>query len=32
MSTLAALVLISSSALAKDLYAGFINKNVSDRT
>jgi SSS family solute:Na+ symporter len=31
MSTLAALVLISSSALAKDLYAGFINKNVSDR-
>ncbi len=31
MSTLAALVLISSSALAKDLYAGFVNKNVSDR-
>jgi SSS family solute:Na+ symporter/sodium/proline symporter len=31
MSTLAALVLISSSAVAKDLYAGFINKNVSDR-
>jgi SSS family solute:Na+ symporter len=31
MSTLAALVLISSSALTKDLYAGFINKNVSDR-
>ena len=31
MSTLAALVLISSSALAKDLYAGFINKDVSDR-
>jgi len=31
MSTLAALVLISSSAIAKDLYAGFINKNVSDR-
>jgi Na+/pantothenate symporter len=31
MSTLAALVLISSSALAKDLYAGFMNKNVSDR-
>jgi len=30
MSTLAALVLISSSALTKDLYAGFINKNVSD--
>lgn len=32
MSTLAALVLISSSALAKDLYAGFINKNISDRS
>ena len=32
MSTLAALVLISSSALTKDLYAGFINKDVSDRT
>jgi len=32
MSTLAALVLISSSALTKDLYAGFINRNVSDRT
>ena len=32
MSTLAALVLISSSALAKDLYAGFINKDVSDRS
>jgi SSS family solute:Na+ symporter/sodium/proline symporter len=31
MSTLAALVLISSSAVTKDLYAGFINKNVSDR-
>jgi len=31
MSTLAALVLISSSAVAKDLYAGFINPNVSDR-
>lgn len=31
MSTLAALVLISSSSLAKDFYAGFINKNVSDR-
>jgi Na+/pantothenate symporter len=32
MSTLAALVLISSSSLTKDLYAGFINKDVSDRT
>jgi Na+/pantothenate symporter len=32
MSTLAALVLISSSSIAKDLYAGFVNKNVSDRT
>jgi len=32
MSTLAALVLISSSALAKDLYAGFINPKVSDRS
>ncbi|MCP4153000.1 MAG: sodium:solute symporter family protein [bacterium] len=31
MSTLAALVLISSSAIAKDFYAGFINKNVSDK-
>jgi SSS family solute:Na+ symporter len=31
MSTLAALVLISSSSVAKDLYAGFINKNISDR-
>ncbi|MCK5127331.1 MAG: sodium/solute symporter [candidate division Zixibacteria bacterium] len=31
MSTLAALVLISSSSFAKDIYAGFINKNVSDR-
>jgi len=30
MSTLAALVLISSSAISKDLYAGFINKNISD--
>jgi SSS family solute:Na+ symporter/sodium/proline symporter len=30
MSTLAALVLISSSSAAKDVYAGFINKNVSD--
>lgn len=32
MSTLAALVLISSSAVVKDLYAGFLNKVVSDRT
>lgn len=31
MSTLAALVLISSSSLAKDVYAGFINPGVSDR-
>jgi SSS family solute:Na+ symporter/sodium/proline symporter len=31
MSTLAALVLISSSTLSKDLYAGYINKNVSDK-
>ncbi|MCP5105230.1 MAG: sodium:solute symporter [bacterium] len=31
MSTLAALVLISSSSVAKDFYAGFINKNVSDK-
>jgi len=30
MSTLAALVLISSSSVAKDVYAGFINKKVSD--
>jgi SSS family solute:Na+ symporter/sodium/proline symporter len=32
MSTLAALVLISSSAVVKDLYAGFIRPSVSDRT
>ena len=32
MSTLAALVLISSSSIAKDIYAGFINPGVSDRT
>ncbi len=32
MSTLAALILISSSAVAKDFYAGFINPRVSDRT
>jgi len=31
MSTLAALVLISSSSLAKDVYSGFINRRVSDR-
>ncbi|HUV29879.1 MAG TPA: sodium:solute symporter [Acidobacteriota bacterium] len=31
MSTLAALVLVSSSSVAKDLYAGFINTQVSDR-
>ena len=30
MSTLAALVLISSSSLTKDFYHGFINKNASD--
>ncbi len=32
MSTLAALVLISSSSVAKDFYAGFINKNISDKS
>lgn len=31
MSTLAALVLISSSAVIKDLYAGMINKGASDK-
>ncbi len=31
MSTLAALVLIASSSIAKDVYAGFINRNVSDK-
>jgi SSS family solute:Na+ symporter/sodium/proline symporter len=31
MSTLASLILISSSSLSKDFYAGFINKNISDR-
>ncbi len=31
MSTLAALVLISSSSIAKDVYAGFINPKVSDK-
>lgn len=32
MSTLAALVLISSSSVVKDLYAGFVNPDVPDRT
>lgn len=32
MSTLAALVLISSSSVVKDIYAGFINPDVSDGT
>ena len=32
MSTLAALVLVSSSSVAKDLYAGFVNPRVSDRS
>ena len=32
MSTLAALVLISSSCLAKDVYAGFINPKADDKT
>lgn len=31
MSTLAALVLISSSSVAKDIYAGFINRKAGDR-
>ncbi|MCD4654496.1 sodium/solute symporter [bacterium] len=31
MSTLAALILISSSSVVKDIYAGFINPDVSDR-
>jgi SSS family solute:Na+ symporter/sodium/proline symporter len=31
MSTLAALVLISSSAVTKDFYAGFINRNADDK-
>ncbi len=31
MSTLAALVLISSSSFSKDFYAGFINKKISDK-
>jgi len=32
MSTLAALVLISSSSFSKDFYAGFIKKDISDRS
>lgn len=32
MSTLAALVLVSASSVTKDLFAGFINKNASDKT
>ena len=32
MSTLAAIVLISSSSYAKDFYAGFIKKNISDKS
>ena len=31
MSTLAALVLVSSSSVCKDFYAGFIDRNVSDK-
>lgn len=31
MSTLAALVLISSSSFSKDFYAGYINKGISDK-
>jgi solute:Na+ symporter, SSS family len=31
MSTLAALILISSSSIAKDIYAGFVNPNVTDK-
>ncbi len=31
MSTLAALVLVSSSSIAKDVYAGFINPQISDK-
>jgi Na+/proline symporter len=31
MSTLAAIVLISSSSVVKDFYSGFINKNASDK-
>jgi solute:Na+ symporter, SSS family len=32
MSTLASLVLISSSSFTKDFWAGFVNKNISDRS
>ncbi len=32
MSTLAALVLISSSSFSKDFYAGFVNKGISDKS
>jgi SSS family solute:Na+ symporter len=32
MSTLAALVLVSSSSVVKDLYGGFIDRDVADRT
>ncbi len=32
MSTLAALVLVSSSSFAKDFFAGFVRKDVSDKT
>ncbi|GAB4164323.1 MAG: sodium:solute symporter [Planctomycetota bacterium] len=32
MSTLAALVLISGSTVAKDFFAGFVNRNASDKT
>lgn len=31
MSTLAAIILISSSSVVKDFYAGFVNKNASDK-
>ena len=31
MSTLAALVLVSSSSVCKDFYAGFVDRNVSDK-
>ena len=31
MSTLAALVLISSSSITKDIYGGFINRSISDK-
>jgi SSS family solute:Na+ symporter/sodium/proline symporter len=32
MSTLAALVLVSSSSIVKDIYAGFVRKSTEDRT